>query len=71
MNDAPLSRRPSAIIPTTPLESEGYIGMTLDAMHEFGIDIATTRSLPPHYLISGGQKYRGAEGSCMIPPSIR
>ena len=32
-------------------------------MHEFGIDIATTRSLPPHYLISGGQKYRGAEAT--------
>ena len=57
----PLLDGPSAIIPTTPLESEGYIGMTLDAMHEFGVDIASTRSLPPHYLISGGQKYRGAE----------
>ena len=59
----PLLDGPSAIIPTTPLESEGYIGMTLDAMHEFGTDIATTRSLPPHYLISGGQKYRGAEAA--------
>ena len=57
----PLLDGPSVIIPTTPLESEGYIGMTLDAMHEFGVDIASTRSLPPHYLISGGQKYRGAE----------
>ena len=57
----PLLDGPSAIIPTTPLESEGYIGMTLDAMREFGVDIASTRSLPPHYLISGGQKYRGAE----------
>ena len=59
----PLLDGPSAIIPTTPLESEGYIGMTLDAMHEFGVDIASTRSLPPHYLISGGQKYRGAEAT--------
>ena len=57
----PLLDGPSAIIPTTSLESEGYIGMTLDAMREFGVDIASTRSLPPHYLISGGQKYRGAE----------
>lgn len=57
----PLLDGPSVIIPTTPLESEGYIGMTLDAMREFGVDIASTRSLPPHYLISGGQKYRGAE----------
>ena len=57
----PLLDGPSAIIPTTPLESDGYISMTLDAMREFGVDIASTRSLPPHYLISGGQKYRGAE----------
>ncbi len=57
----PLLEGPSVIIPTTQLESEAYIGMTLDAMHKFGIDIASTRSLPPHYLISGGQKYRRAE----------
>ena len=57
----PLLDGPSAIIPTTPLESEGYIGMTLDAMHEFGVDIASTRSLPPHYLISGGRRYQRAE----------
>ncbi len=57
----PLLDGPSVIIPTTPLESEGYIGMTLDAMHEFGVDIASTRSLPPHYLISGGRRYQRAE----------
>ena len=57
----PLLDGPSAIIPTTPLESEGYIGMTLDAMHEFGVDIASTRSLPPHYLISGGRRYQRAK----------
>ena len=57
----PLLDGPSVIIPTTPLESEGYIGMTLDAMREFGIDIASTRSLPPHYLISGGRRYQRAE----------
>ena len=57
----PLLDGPSAIIPTTPLESEGYIGMTLDVMHTFGIDIASTRSLPPHYLIPGGFRYRSAE----------
>ena len=57
----PLLDGPSVIIPTTPLESEGYIGMTLDAMREFGIDIASTHSLPPHYLISGGRRYQRAE----------
>ncbi len=57
----PLLDGPSVIIPTTPLESEGYIGMTLDAMHEFGVDIASTRSLPPHYLVSGGRRYQRAE----------
>ncbi|MDE6934685.1 MAG: 3-phosphoshikimate 1-carboxyvinyltransferase [Oscillospiraceae bacterium] len=57
----PLLEGPSVIIPTTPLESEGYIGMTLDVMHTFGIDIASTRSLPPHYLIPGGCRYRSAE----------
>ncbi len=57
----PLLDGPSVIIPTTPLESEGYIGMTLDAMHEFGVDIASTRSLPPHYLISGGRRYQRAK----------
>lgn len=57
----PLLDGPSVIIPTTRLESEGYIGMTLDVMHRFGIDIPTTRSLPPQYLIPGGRRYRSAE----------
>ena len=57
----PLLDGPSVIIPTTRLESGGYISMTLDVMHQFGIDIASTRSLPPHYLISGGRRYRSAE----------
>lgn len=57
----PLLDAPSTLVPATPLESEGYIGMTLAVMHEFGVDIPTTRSLPPHYLIPGGRKYRSAE----------
>lgn len=59
----PLLDGPSVIIPTTPLESEGYIAMTLDAMHKFGVDIPTTRSIPPQYRIPGGQKYRSAEAA--------
>ena len=59
----PLLDGPSVIIPTTRMESEGYIGMTLEAMHEFGVDIASTRSLPPHYLIPGGSRYQTAEAT--------
>ena len=57
----PLLDSSSVIIPTTPLESQGYIGMTLDAMHEFGIDIPATRSLPPRYMIPGNCRYQSAE----------
>ena len=57
----PLLDGPSVIIPTTRLESEAYIAMTLDAMHEFGVDIPTTRSVPPQYRIPGGQPYQSAE----------
>ncbi len=57
----PLLDGPSAVIPTTPLESEGYIGMTLDVMRQFGVDAAVTCSLPPQYHIAGGQRYRSAE----------
>ncbi|MBD5162928.1 MAG: 3-phosphoshikimate 1-carboxyvinyltransferase [Oscillibacter sp.] len=57
----PLLDGPSAIIPTTLLESESYIGMTLNAMHDFGVDIAATLSLPPQYHVPGGQRYRSAE----------
>ena len=57
----PLLDGPSIIIPTTRLESEAYIAMTLDAMHEFGVDIPTTRSIPPQYRIPGGQRYQSTE----------
>lgn len=57
----PLLDGPSVIIPTTQLESEGYISLTLDAMEAFGVTVPATRSLPPHYLISGGGSYRPAE----------
>ena len=57
----PLLDGPSAVIPTTPLESGGYIGMTLHAMYAFGVETAATCSLPPQYHIPGGQRYRPAE----------
>ena len=56
----PLLPGPSAIIPTTPLESEGYIQMTLQAMAQFGVEMPATLSLPPQYHPQGNQTYRHA-----------
>lgn len=53
----PLLPEPSVIVPTTPLESAGYIAMTLQAMEEFGVAVPQTRSLPPHFLVPGGREY--------------
>ncbi len=47
----PLLGAPSVLVPTTPLESEGYIAMTLAALAQFGVEIPSTRSLPPQYLL--------------------
>ena len=57
----PLLNGPSAIIPTTPLESEGYIQMTLQAMGQFGVEMPVTMSLPPQYHPRGNQTYRAAD----------
>ncbi len=54
----PLLDGPSALIPTTGLESEGYITMTCQAMAQFGVECAATMSLPPQYHVFGGQTYR-------------
>ena len=59
----PLLKGPSAVIPTTALESGGYVRMTLEAMHEFGINIPATRSLPPQFLVPGNSRYRSAEAT--------
>ena len=59
----PLLGGPSAIIPTTPLESEGYIRMTLQVMAQFGVEMPVTMSLPPHYHPQGNQTYRAADVS--------
>ncbi len=53
----PLLEGPSAILPTTELESEGYIRMTCQALEAFGVRIAATLSLPPQYHVPGGQVY--------------
>jgi len=57
----PLLGAPSAIVPTTALESEGYIAMTCAAMEAFGVPTAATMSLPPQYHVAGNQTYRPAE----------
>lgn len=59
----PLLNGPSAIIPTTDLESEGYIRMTLQAMGAFGVELPATLSLPPHYHTMGNQTYAPAEAT--------
>lgn len=45
----------SEIILTSPVESVGYINMTIDIMKSFGVEIQTTES---GYKIKGGQKYK-------------
>ena len=59
----PLLNGPSAIIPTSPLESEGYIQMTLRVMAQFGVELPVTLSLPPHYHPQGNQTYRAANAA--------
>ena len=59
----PLLSGPSAIIPTTELESAGYIRMTLQAMAQFGVEMAATMSLPPQYHPFGNQTYTPTEAT--------
>ncbi|MCL2694936.1 MAG: 3-phosphoshikimate 1-carboxyvinyltransferase [Clostridiales bacterium] len=49
------SARPSRISLTTPLESSGYVSMTLEVLRTFGITIEQTSD---GYLIPSGQTYR-------------
>ena len=56
----PLLGGPSVLIPTTPLESKGYIQMTLQAMAHFGVEFPVSMSLPPQYYPQGNQTYRAA-----------
>lgn len=52
----PLLSSDSEIVITTPLESIGYINMTLEALARFGINIKTSENLRRFY-IKGNQKY--------------
>jgi 3-phosphoshikimate 1-carboxyvinyltransferase len=51
----PLLKKDSIIELTTPLESKGYVELTLDVLQSFGIHILST---PPYYYIKGGQHYQ-------------
>ena len=51
----PLLEGPSEIILTTPLESRGYVDMTLDVLDTFGIRV--DRREDGVFLVPGGQKY--------------
>lgn len=54
----PLLPGPSALIPTTRMESAEYVTMTLDVLSKFGVDFAATMSMPPHYHPPGNQTYK-------------
>lgn len=53
----PLLSSDSEIVITTPLESAGYINMTLEALSRFGIEIKASDDLR-HYYIKGNQEYK-------------
>ncbi|MDE6108134.1 MAG: 3-phosphoshikimate 1-carboxyvinyltransferase [Oscillospiraceae bacterium] len=59
----PLLNGPSAIIPTTELESEDYIRMTAEVLERFGVRTAATMSLPPQYHVLGSQTYTPAQAA--------
>lgn len=51
----PLLAEDSEIILTTPLQSAGYVDMTLQALHAFGV---AAEPAPDGWRVPGGQKYR-------------
>ncbi len=53
----PLLEDDSEIVITTPLESSGYINMTLEALERFGVEIKTSDDLR-HFYIKGNQTYK-------------
>ncbi len=53
----PLLKGDSTIELTTPLESKGYVDMTVDTSEKFGVEIENRAH--ETYLIKGGQTYKG------------
>jgi len=54
----PLLEGDSEIVLTTPLESRGYVDMTLEALEQFGICVSEADG---RFLVPGGQRYRPCE----------
>ena len=72
----PLTGGESEIVITSPLESEGYVEMTLEAMEKFGVRVE--RQGAQKFLIPGGQRYQprtvavpgtGPRGPSGTPPT--
>ena len=55
----PLLAGESEIIMTSPLESKGYVDLTLDVLHSFGIEIENRKYERFH--IKGGQAYKATD----------
>lgn len=56
----PLLQEDSEIVITTPLESTGYINMTLESLEHFGVEIKTSNDLR-HFYIRGNQEYKACD----------
>lgn len=54
----PLLRGDSEIVLTTPLESEGYVDMTLEVLERFGIRVVRETD---RFLVPGGQRYQSRD----------
>ena len=59
----PLTGSESRIITTGKQESASYIGLTLNALRQFGIKVETTRD---GYLIAGGQRFSTPGGQVSV-----
>ena len=55
----PLLRGDSEIVLTSPLESRGYVDMTVDVLARFGVRVENRGY--ERFLVPGGQTFRGAE----------
>lgn len=60
----PLLQKASVIRLTTPLESAGYIDLTIQILSSFGIRIG---HIPDGFSIPGGQRYRLPEKAASLP----
>lgn len=56
----PLTGEDCQITLTTPLESAGYVDITIDIMKFFGVEVTTTQT---GYFIKSGQKYKSRDFS--------